>query len=724
MKPRFMTWLQGAVLAFCLGFSAIGCISTGFSLPMVDLQLLGLLCALTAIAGGFCYCFRLSLVPLGAVALSAGYLWQSGLLEEGMEALLYRISLVYHGAYNWPILQWSGRSAAEMDGSLSFALCLLGVLMTLVTAWTVCRGKSALWATLPAVVPVFACFVVTDTLPSVGLLFLFLATFLVMMFTSHSRRKDAVQANRLTAMVTLPVVLALGALFLAVPQSAYEGQDQAKALRQTLFGGASLEQLFDRMAQQTVYTGTSVDASSVDLSRVGIRMESATHVMWVDAPYTGTMYLRGRALDGYSGTQWYDTESTDWYLPWPDTSEMNYVGGVKITTRYAHRMLYLPYYVRNVEVQEVNRGMENTEKLAEYAFSVCVPQDSSYLWGKNRQWQRIYGDYGAHNEQFRDWMMGYLGVGTSNDRFVQYTDLPESTRVWAQGLLNRIIRDEKDYYQVAQKIGSYVRNSAKYDLETWRMPTREKDFCRWFLEDSDTGYCVHFASAATVLLKAAGIPARYVTGYMVEVNEGETAIVRGRDAHAWAEYWLPGYGWTILEATPAAQEDPVIQTTAPTQTQEQTAAPTRPADQQTEPTEQTVSIADQKEEPGQTGDRGWDSSRLLTVLWWLLGSMGAIGGLLGQWRLRLWLRRRRFSKGSTNQRILARWQDAVWLCRVLKKTPEAELLALAEKAKFSQYTLRSTELEPFLLFRQEAVTEMESRNIFLRLWYRLVLAAY
>ena len=51
-------------------------------------------------------------------------------------------------------------------------------------------------------------------------------------------------------------------------------------------------------------------------------------------------------------------------------------------------------------------------------------------------------------------------------------------------------------------------------------------------------------------MQAAGIPARYVTGYYVNVTQGEQITVYSNQAHAWAEYWLPGYGWTVLEATP------------------------------------------------------------------------------------------------------------------------------------------------------------------------------
>ena len=704
MKQRLITWLEGAILAFFLSFCAVGCLCTAFSLPMVDHWLLALLCALTAVVGGFCYCFKLSLVPLGALALATGFLWQSGALEKGLEALLYRVSVVYHGGYQWPIVQWSGSSAAQMDASLPGFVYFLGVLLALATVWAVCRGRSCLWVCLPALVPVLACFVVTDTLPSLPLLFLFMAVFFVLMFTSHSRQVDTRQANRLTPMVAIPVVLALSILFLAVPESTYKGQEQARNICQTLFGDSPLERLWDQVTGQTAYTGTSVDGGTVDLTRIGIRVESSAEVMRVNTRYSGKLYLRGRALDGYSGTQWYDTE-TEWALNWPDTRLMDYMGSVAITTKYAHRMLYVPYYIGNLDSMEMYRGLENEEKLSMYSFSVNLPPDSTVLREKYQQWKLTYGNSDDSSEE--------------KEKLTYCTQLPDPTKEWAQELLVEVLDGETDHYQIAQRIGSYVRNSARYDLETRRMPARHTDFVRWFLESSETGYCVHFASAATVLLRAAGIPARYVSGYTVNVEDGMTAVVQGKDAHAWVEYWLPGYGWTILEATPSA-EDVSEQTAASTKPQEQTPVPTG---SEQEP-EQTFS-----EKPGAEPMPGYEDEKTGNGVWlaavlWLLGLATLAAAIAGQWRLRLHLRRKRFETGSTNERALARWQDVAWLCRLLKKTPSRELFALAQKAKFSQYAITEEELAQFIAFREEAVAQLQKKDPFLRLWYRVILAIY
>lgn len=74
-----------------------------------------------------------------------------------------------------------------------------------------------------------------------------------------------------------------------------------------------------------------------------------------------------------------------------------------------------------------------------------------------------------------------------------------------------------------------------------------------FLFDTRQGFCEHYSSAFAVLMRAAGIPARIVTGYLGgEPNPvGGYLIVRQSDAHAWTEVWLRDAGWIRIDPTAA-----------------------------------------------------------------------------------------------------------------------------------------------------------------------------
>jgi transglutaminase-like putative cysteine protease len=74
-----------------------------------------------------------------------------------------------------------------------------------------------------------------------------------------------------------------------------------------------------------------------------------------------------------------------------------------------------------------------------------------------------------------------------------------------------------------------------------------------FLFDTRAGYCEHYATSFVTLMRLAGIPSRVVAGYQGgDFNEdGNYLIVRQSDAHAWAEVWLSGKGWTRVDPTAA-----------------------------------------------------------------------------------------------------------------------------------------------------------------------------
>jgi len=80
-----------------------------------------------------------------------------------------------------------------------------------------------------------------------------------------------------------------------------------------------------------------------------------------------------------------------------------------------------------------------------------------------------------------------------------------------------------------------------------------------FLFDTRAGYCEHYATTFVTLMRLAGIPSRVVAGYQGgDYNEdGNYLIVRQSDAHAWAEVWLAGRGWTRVDPTAAVAPERV-----------------------------------------------------------------------------------------------------------------------------------------------------------------------
>jgi protein-glutamine gamma-glutamyltransferase len=105
--------------------------------------------------------------------------------------------------------------------------------------------------------------------------------------------------------------------------------------------------------------------------------------------------------------------------------------------------------------------------------------------------------------------------------------------------------------EIAQKALGYFREQGfVYTLEP---PLLGRHSVDEFLFGSKRGFCEHYASSFVFLMRAAGVPARVVTGYQGgEINPvDDYMIVRQSDAHAWAEVWLKGRGWVRFDPTAA-----------------------------------------------------------------------------------------------------------------------------------------------------------------------------
>lgn len=113
-------------------------------------------------------------------------------------------------------------------------------------------------------------------------------------------------------------------------------------------------------------------------------------------------------------------------------------------------------------------------------------------------------------------------------------------------------RDEglRDEALVRRALEMFRNQKFYYTLDPPRLGAEAVDE---FLFDSKRGFCEHYASAFTVLMRAAGLPARVVTGYQGgEPNAiGDYYVIRQSDAHAWSEVWFEGQGWVRVDPTAA-----------------------------------------------------------------------------------------------------------------------------------------------------------------------------
>lgn len=156
----------------------------------------------------------------------------------------------------------------------------------------------------------------------------------------------------------------------------------------------------------------------------------------------------------------------------------------------------------------------------------------------------------------------YLGAEKEYRRFVydHYLDIPDAVKegLAALGPISPA-RSLSEKRQRVEDIRRFLAENYSYTRSPGKTPAG-KDFITYFLTESKKGYCTSFASAAVMLLRASGIPARYAAGLTVGADEIKDAplsegglhrlSINDHHAHAWAEVYVDGLGWRPVEMTP------------------------------------------------------------------------------------------------------------------------------------------------------------------------------
>jgi transglutaminase superfamily protein len=161
-------------------------------------------------------------------------------------------------------------------------------------------------------------------------------------------------------------------------------------------------------------------------------------------------------------------------------------------------------------------------------------------------------------------IQGRWGVGGLMGQLGRYGSMPDSTDISqpfrhysryseVAYLSQQLSAGAANQYEVVERVERYLTETGgfRYDTDverTSRIPLQD------FLLNTKTGYCQHFAGAAALLLRLAGVPTRVVAGFATGRQQGGGFVVRDTDAHAWIEVYFEGVGWVPFNPTPGAAE--------------------------------------------------------------------------------------------------------------------------------------------------------------------------
>lgn len=727
MKLKYMRHIIAAVLASLFSISAVGSLITGWNISVTSvLRIYAMCCAFSLFTSIGWYFRRGNLINLSLTVLVMLRLMYKKALWNQLASLLWIITKHFNEVYGWRTFGNPSASGSEL------ALFLVGYLAALSVTYCICRIKPFAVALPFVLLPLILCLPTTDTLPSRVYLYILITGVVVMLLTEWTRTRAPKDYPLIFIKTAVPTALMLGLAFTLSPDTGYRERVETLLESMTSFAAKTRDtvtEVRDAAAEviESGFTG-STSAQKLNLKNVGPKKDGSAEVMDITSPDSGYVYLRGRDYDIYTGKSWESSEDRSETLP-PGAES---TGVFTVSTYRVRDILYTPYYPMD-SITLSGGCVKNSENLKSYGFSVS---DKSKICSYPSS---------------------------------VYIALPEATAEWADGFVNRIVTSSDKSSEKAKKICAYVKKHASYDLSTPTMSSSYDDFAEWFLSESDTGYCVHFATAAAVLLRAAGIPARYVEGYASMCVGGQTTMITSAQAHAWVEYFDSELStWRILEATPAdgitsgeirvilenTETEKSLESTETekkaeaTESDETKASETHPAKDAREMSSETSDNGDTKKSDNpQNGigasdigdddtsntdtadDEAQATREPFKLPHWvkkavliLLGTAAFVFLIPLQAYVRSAAAQKRRNTGKPNEKAIVRWKELRRIAETTKTPFPKELDSLAMKAKFSQHTLTPDELSRFESFRERIVKKVNDMPIVKKYLFRWLYA--
>jgi transglutaminase-like putative cysteine protease len=275
-------------------------------------------------------------------------------------------------------------------------------------------------------------------------------------------------------------------------------------------------------------SGLNDTMSPGDITNLGLSDEIAFRVEFESTvPRASELYWRGPSLTNFNGRTWSMSQGTR--------------RGERVVDTLAFTGIPTTY---RVMLEQNGRP---------WAFALDMPQswsgDAALRMGSDYQLGTFFG--GARPRRLDYRVTSYVQYAareplTPIEREM-FTALPADSSPRTRALVSAWLEERPTGAEIVDRALGYLRSQPfAYTLSPPALGAEPVDE---FLFDTREGFCEHFASALTVLMRAAGVPARVVMGYQGgEFNgAGGYYIIRQSDAHAWTEVWLEDRGWVRVD---------------------------------------------------------------------------------------------------------------------------------------------------------------------------------
>ncbi|MGP5493836.1 transglutaminase family protein [Psychrobacter celer] len=294
-----------------------------------------------------------------------------------------------------------------------------------------------------------------------------------------------------------------------------------------------------QLSGQQATTGVSDSMSPGDFANLGQSTELAFRVEFVDnRPPQQQLYWRGLVFSEFDGVTWRPSPQQQEWRP----------------------ALQTPAWIENAFAT-----IPDEAKVAPTNYEIILePTQQSWLFGLDypftpRQDVKITSDFTLLKDQPVTQQLRYEvlqfapmridPVLSDESRRLNLT-LPADGNLQARTLAQQLFAQSgSDPVRYMQALERWINQTDfRYTLSPPRLNNNRIDE---FLFETKAGFCEHYASSFTFMMRAAGIPARVVAGYQggEPSRGGDVWEVRQKDAHAWTEVWLEGQGWLRVDPT-------------------------------------------------------------------------------------------------------------------------------------------------------------------------------
>ena len=708
MINRFLNRFTNLILLFLCILPLSALIIDSFAL-LTDKSFMlwaAALCLLMWLAANFRHGFFPGFLLAGLLVYLAYRFYQADLRLE-LTDFFDRITGVYYEHY---YAMGSSYPYAEAVDSHSFILLLAVFLLSAYISMSLTSKSGRIVFSLLGSLPVFAGCIAVNGRPSVFVIVCLMLFWALLLIGGNYYGEESNQGRTLS-ILALPLAALLCALVLWQKPAEYDYNAQPTDMVEKFdrLGSAFSSWINSREGGLNLFPGETAQQSgtgSAESDNSPIRFPGVSWgmgdgalslnssasardreklILRVRAETDGYMYLRCFSYGDYTGTGWRRAEEPENGISSLDFTALALAGREDSTQhsldiRFASGVdvAAVPYY----SVQSADSDIYVPAEGRNYSVS---------YYSSDGSWDSL-----SLPEEYAQDELRYRSYATT-----EYTALPEGTKAHVLQLIQQtgLRADSPD---IIAEVASYVRSCASYDLDTQPYPT--EDYAVFFLQNAETGYCVHYATAAAVIYRALGIPARVTDGFLFRAQAGEVVDVLQANEHAWVEVYLDGLGWIPVEVTGSG---------GVTEHAPQEAAVTEPPDEETPPPLESTEPNDGEESAppvqtpqpsdtipvgpirAQTEPESKSTSRTLIRFWnalTLILLLGVIFSLVPVSRLlRLRLRQRRISQPDRKKAAVWVWKTAVKASRYGAELPES-ITACAEKAAFSQHGISDEEL--------------------------------